>query len=155
MVHFKKFFDSMELLRKICKEVKMHRKLWCPESMTIRQTEQLRWLKLKKHKTKVNCDVAIGKNCSFLAVIARDSAGKLIAVATFKATTMYPIMEEAEACWWSLYFDRARNYSQVVVEGDFFLSFVESINCLKLSSHWKIVFDIVTVDRVFLSFYFQ
>ena len=32
MVHFKKFFDSMELLRKICEEVKMHQKLWCPES---------------------------------------------------------------------------------------------------------------------------
>ena len=75
---------------------------------------------MKKHKPKVNCDVAIGKNCSFLAVFARDNAGKLMAVGTFKATTMYPIMAEAKACKWSLYFDKARNYSQAVVEGDFF-----------------------------------
>ena len=76
-------------------------------------------------------------------MIARDSAGKLIAVATFKAATMYPIMEEAEACRWSLYFDRARSYSQVVVEGDC-LSCVETISCPRQPSHWEIEFDIVT-----------
>ena len=71
-----------------------------------------------------------------------------MAVGTFKATTMYPIMAEAKACKWSLYFDKARNYSQAVVEGDFFLTFVESINFPKQSSHWKIVFDIVTVAKI-------
>ena len=48
----------------------------------------MQWLKLKRHEIKVNSDLAIVKNCSFLVVIARDRVGKLREAETFKTTTM-------------------------------------------------------------------
>ena len=56
----------------------------------------VRWLKLKKYEINVNCDVVIVKNCSFLVMIARDNAGKYSEAATFKSTTMDPIIAKAE-----------------------------------------------------------
>ena len=47
----------------------------------------MQWLKLKRHEIKVNSDLAIFKNCSFLVVIARGRVGKLRETKTFKTAT--------------------------------------------------------------------
>ena len=100
-------------------------------------------LNWKKYEINVNCDVTIVKNCSFLVVIARDNAGKYSEAATFKCTTMDPIIAIAEVVC-GKNFAKALNYSQVVVEGGC-ISYVESIKCPRQPSYWEIVFDNVTL----------
>ena len=68
-----------------------------PPSSTVSVTH---WNNPTRERTKINCDAAVGKFDSAIAMIARDWRGNLVFACSIKVNTNIPIQAEAEALRW-------------------------------------------------------
>ena len=62
----------------------------------------IHWNNLTRERTKINCDAAMGKFDSAIAMIARDWRGNLVFACSVKVNTNIPVQVEAEALRWAV-----------------------------------------------------
>ena len=70
-----------------------------PPSSTVSVTH---WNNPTRERTKINCDAAVGKFDSAIAMIARDWRGNLVFACSIKVNTNIPVQVEAEALRWAV-----------------------------------------------------
>ena len=76
------------------------------------------WIRLEQGAVKINCDVAVGLDHSFIAIVVRDWRGVLIFSMSKRVETNFPIQAEAEAINLATCVAVNRGFEYVVVESD-------------------------------------
>ena len=124
----------------ICGVFKLVKEHWCSKQLrqvSSPQKEATEWSCPGLGTMKINCDVAIGKDYSVIAAIARDWRGALVFALSKKANTNVPLQAEAEALLWSVQLVGSFTGIKVVIEGDS-KTCIEALRTQNLDVPWRI-----------------
>ena len=67
---------------------------------------------------KFNCNAAVGKEFSIVAVVARVWRGTMVLAASKEADTIIPLKVGVEAILWAVQLAKAQNLERIIIESD-------------------------------------
>uniref|UniRef100_A0A2N9F3J3 RNase H type-1 domain-containing protein n=1 Tax=Fagus sylvatica TaxID=28930 RepID=A0A2N9F3J3_FAGSY len=78
----------------------------------------VKWSLPNQGSLKINCHVAVGRSCAFIAVVVRNWRGSMVFALSKKVNTNVLVQAEAEAILWALYIASSIGHFHFVIESD-------------------------------------